>query len=263
MNKMEIADQVKNPSEDELAINKSAWDIAAPKFAGGCALPNWGSFGEGRGLDLLGSVKGATVLEVGCGSGHSIARVVEMGATSVYGIDLSTKQIELATELNRMQIDSGRVRLIEAPMERPLDLRDIDLIFSIQAIGWTRDPAATFHNLASYLRPGGRLVWSWGHPLFHKVLYQDGKLVIHDSYFNEQSQFSVGWSGSDGAIMQTRTIAAWFRYMTDAFFTIRSYLELEPEVLPDSARDPTRYFSEVKARAIPGTIVFVCERNPA
>jgi SAM-dependent methyltransferase len=258
---METQSDIATSVPEELEINRRAWNIVAPKFAGGCALPHWGPFGEGRSLDLLGPLKGATVLEAGCGSGHSIGRVLELGAKLVYGIDFSSRQIAMAADLNRMQIDSGCVRLIEAPMEEPLGLKDIDVIFSIQALGWTRDPAATFGNFASYLKPGGRLVWSWGHPLFHKVHYQEGKLVLNDSYFNEQSQFAVGWSGSDGAIIQTRTIATWFRYLRNAGFIVREYLELEAEILPDSARDPYRYYSEVKARAVPGTIVFICERG--
>jgi SAM-dependent methyltransferase len=220
---------------EELAINKSVWDVVAPKYAGGCALPNWGPFGKCRGLDLLGRLTGATVMEAGCGSGHSINRVIELGAARVYGIDFSTTQIALATELNRAQIDAGRVHLIQAPMEQPLEFRDIDVIFSIQALGWTRDPAATFCNLASYLKAGGRLVWRWGHPLFDKILYEDGKLELRDSYFNQQSQFTGRWSGSDGAIIQTRTIATWFRYLTAAGFTVREFLEPEAETLPESS----------------------------
>ena len=92
----------------ELAMNKRAWDQVAPKFAGHCALPDWGPFGECRSLDLLGDLNGLTVLEVGCGSGDSIARVVDRGAARVYGIDISATQIALATERNRLDIDRGR-----------------------------------------------------------------------------------------------------------------------------------------------------------
>jgi 2-polyprenyl-3-methyl-5-hydroxy-6-metoxy-1,4-benzoquinol methylase len=115
----------------ELARNKEAWDQIAHRFAGHCALPDWGPFGECRSTDVIGDVRGMTVLEVGCGSGDSIARVVECGAQLVYGIDLSSTQIELATKRNRNGIRDGRVRLIQAPMEEALGLRDFDLIFSI------------------------------------------------------------------------------------------------------------------------------------
>ena len=75
-------------------------------------------------MDLLGDIRGMTLVEVGCGSGDSIARVVEDGVQLVYGIDLSSTQIELATERNRAAIRDGRVRLIQAPMEKALALRD-------------------------------------------------------------------------------------------------------------------------------------------
>jgi SAM-dependent methyltransferase len=169
-------------------------------------LPDWGPFGECRSVDVPGDLRGLTVLEVGCGSGDSIARVVERGPEKVFGIDIFTTQIALASERNRAGINTGRVHLIEAPMEKALDLGGIDLIFSIYAIGWTRDVAATFRNLAAYLKPRGRLIWSWGHPLSPDILYVDRKYVLPHSYsyFNEQSQFAAHWCGSDGAIVQNR-----------------------------------------------------------
>lgn len=38
-------------------------------------------------------------------------------------------------------------------MEEALALSDLDLIFSIYAIGWTRWPTAILRNLAAYLKP--------------------------------------------------------------------------------------------------------------
>ena len=249
--------------ESELATNKQAWDQIAPKFVGGCALPNWGPFGECRSLDLLGNLDGLTVLEVGCGSGHSIAHAAERGAARIYGIDISTTQIALASELNRAHIDAGRVQLIESPMEERLDLRGIDLIFSIYAIGWTRDPAATFRNLAAYLKPGGRLVWSWGHPLFPEVLPDAGKFVLRDSYsyFDEQSQFAARWCGSDGAIVQNRMLGTWFHYLTEGGFTVHQLLEPEAESCPDWVFNVNRLIPMIKARVLPSTLVFSCIKH--
>jgi SAM-dependent methyltransferase len=248
--------------EAELATNKRAWDQVAPKFSGHCALPDWGPFGECRSIDVLGNLHGLTVLEVGCGSGDSIARVVERGAERVYGIDISAAQIALATERNRANIDAGRVHLIRAPMEQALGLFGIDLIFSIYAIGWTRDPAATFRNLAVYLKPGCRLIWSWGHPLFPEVQYDDGKFVLPDSYsyFNEQSRLVAAWCGSEGTVVQNRMLGTWFRHMTEAGFLIRHLLEPEAESCPDRIFNNNRLIPMVKARLLPSTLVYVCEK---
>lgn len=246
----------------ELETNKRAWDKIAPKFSGHCALPDWGPFGECRTVDVLGDLRGLTVLEVGCGSGDSIARVVECGAEKVFGIDISTTQIALASERNRAGIDAGRVHLIEAAMEKALDLGGIDLIFSIYAIGWTRDPAATFRNLAAYLKPGGRLIWSWGHPLFPEILYVDRKFVLPESYsyFNEQSQFAAHWQGSEGAVVQNRMLSTWFRHITEAGFIIRHLLEPDAESCPTEVFNNNRLVPMVTARLLPTTLVCVCEK---
>lgn len=249
-------------SDSELATNERAWDQLAPKFARHCALPDWGPFGECRSIDMLGDLVGRTVLEVGCGSGDSIAAVVERGPARVYGVDISSTQIALATERNRTHIDAGRVILIKAPMEAALDLCDIDLIFSIYGIGWTRDAAATFRNLATYLKPGGRLIWSWGHPLFPEVLCVDGKFVLPDSYsyFNEQSQFAAGWCGSEGTVVQNRMLSTWFRHITEAGLIVRHLLEPEAEICPDRVFNNNRLIPMIRAHLLPSTLVYVCEK---
>ncbi|HEY3835517.1 MAG TPA: class I SAM-dependent methyltransferase [Bryobacteraceae bacterium] len=248
--------------EAELATNKRAWNQVARKFSGHCALPDWGPFGECRSIGMLGDLRGRTVMEVGCGSGHSISHVVKRGAERVYGIDISSTQIALATERNRVDIDAGRVFLIEAPMEQALNLRGIDLIFSIHAIGWTRDPAATFRNLAAYLKPRGRLIWSWGHPLFPEVLCVDGKFVLRESYsyFNEQSQVAAQWHGSEGTVVQHRMLSTWLRHITQAGLVIRQLLEPEAESCPDRVFNNNRLIPMVKARLLPSTLVYVCEK---
>jgi len=245
----------------ELIANKKAWDQIAEKYRGACCLPVWGPFDVCADRDLLGSVAGKTVLEIGCGSGHSISYLAHRGVQQAYGLDISTTQAAFATHLNREHVASGRVQIFETPMEERLGFEDIDLIYSIYAIGWTRDPHALFQNLWSYLRPGGKLVWSWEHPIFSKVRYQDGNYIVHNSYFDEGAYFNERWGGSDGVYMQTRTVATWFRYLTAAGFTVRDFLEPEPAPATDTWSDPSGYYSPVKARTVPSTMIFVCEKT--
>lgn len=58
--RMAAQSEISKSVPEELEINKSAWNTVAPKFAGSCALLHWSPFGEGRSLDLLGPLKGAT-----------------------------------------------------------------------------------------------------------------------------------------------------------------------------------------------------------
>ena len=55
-------------------------------------------------------------------------------------------------------------------------------------LGWTTDLPHTFRRLASYLKPGGTLIFSWNHPLYGRagcVQVEDGKLVVQKSYFDQ------------------------------------------------------------------------------
>jgi SAM-dependent methyltransferase len=244
----------------ELATNQSAWDIVAPRFHGTCALPTWGPFDVCKDHDLLGDISGQTVLEVGCGSGHSLAYLIHKGVKKAYGLDFSATQLAFATELNREAIEADRIQLIRSPMEHSIDIQPVDLIVSVYAMGWTLDPQALFRNMWSYLKPGGRLVWSWGHWLFDSVQYENARFVLHKPYFDEIPYFSPSWNGSKGIYMQHRTIATWFRHQTEAGFLVRNFLEPQPLSTADAPDDPTRYYSAVKANNIPGTIIFLCEK---
>src|SRR5689334_20078322 len=56
-----------------LSINQAGWDQVAARFYGGTALPIYGPLAPTEeSLQLLDPLHGARVLELGCGSGHSL-----------------------------------------------------------------------------------------------------------------------------------------------------------------------------------------------
>ncbi|WP_397469527.1 class I SAM-dependent methyltransferase [Psychrobacillus sp.] len=76
----------------------------------------------------------------------------ERGAEELWGLDLSTKQIETASKLLSKQ--KVKVSLFESPMENnpglPSDYYDI--IYSIYALDWTADLRRTLANIHNYLK---------------------------------------------------------------------------------------------------------------
>ncbi len=245
-------------AEEVLSANRKAWDHIAETYSG-CVLPNWGPFGECSASDLLGSLFGKTVLEIGCGDGRSLSYVVDRGAKRAYGLDFSSAQIARCRKLNREHIENGPVQLLEKAMEEPLDLESVDIVFSVYALGWTLEPKTVFSNLASYLKPGGKLVWSWEHPLFALTKYEEGKLYLQNSYFEETIRCER-WCGSDGVYLRTRLISSWFRDLIDSGFTVRNFFEPLPEDISNASADPSRYYSVAKVRNVPATMIFVCEK---
>lgn len=56
-----------------LSINRKGWDKVAPRFFGGTALPEYGPLSEKETeLGLIDNLTDKAVLELGCGSGHSL-----------------------------------------------------------------------------------------------------------------------------------------------------------------------------------------------
>ena len=84
-------------SIDSLLLNKKSWDEVAPRFFGRNPLPEYGPLApREEELNLFGNVTGAKVLDIGCGSGHSLQYMDQQCAEELWGVDLSKTQIILS-----------------------------------------------------------------------------------------------------------------------------------------------------------------------
>ncbi len=244
-----------------LKTNKAAWEQVAEKFSGGLYLPSWGPFGEFRKIDLLGEIKGKTIMEIGFGSGHSIHYLIEKGAKKIYGLDISEKQKELASDLNKKAIEEGKVVLYLNSMEENLQLSEkVDFVFSVYAIGWTTSPKKTLKNIRSYLNKGGYFTWSWEHPFYSRFNVENNKLVMDKSYLDEGARFVADWVGSSGAYIQHRKISTWINLLNESGFKISEVYEPNPEIYSERQSDnPSRYYSKFRANLVTPTIIFKCQ----
>lgn len=151
-----------NMEQDEiLKVNKEGWDKAAPHFSGITALPVYGPLIETEAeLGLFDEINTKKILEIGCGDGYSLEYMAARGAGELWGLDLSTAQIEAAKKhLGSCDISAN---LFVAPMEKDIGLpkQYFDIVFSIYALGWTTDLPATLSLVFSYLKPGGSFIFS-------------------------------------------------------------------------------------------------------
>ena len=149
-----------NPN-DILAQNRESWDAIADTFFGVTALPEYGCFiPSEEELLLFPALAGQKVLDIGCGSGHSLKWCGERGAAELWGLDLSDQQIETAAGL----LDGYAYRLFRSPMEQNPGIPEgyFDVVYSIYAIGWTVDMQTTFDLVFSYLKQGGSFIFQLG-----------------------------------------------------------------------------------------------------
>jgi cyclopropane fatty-acyl-phospholipid synthase-like methyltransferase len=206
------------------ATNKNYWDNTADEWFGVTALPTYGvQFITEEDLNLFGDVSGKKLLDIGCGSGHSLKYQGDHNAAELWGLDMSTKQIENAEKY--LKECGYSAKLINAPMEAesgiPLDY--FDYVYSIYAVGWATDLQGTFDRIASYLKKDGIFIFSWKHPLHHCVVVEDDKLIFDKSYFDE-SWFTYLNDGFDITLCN-RKISTYINALAKAGFAVEHMAE--------------------------------------
>lgn len=204
--------------------NTEFWDTIGSEFLGATALPSWGGFlpSENK-LKLLGNLSNKSVLEIGCGNGHSLKYVADRGATDLWGLDISANQIERT----RVFLESKGINanLVCSPMEDECGLPTnyFDLVYSVYGIGWTTDLDKTFKRIHSYLKKDGIFVFGWSHPIHKCVSVEEGRLIFSNSYFNEE------WYRADMSdkkiMLSNRMLSTYINALSDNGFVIEKLIE--------------------------------------
>jgi SAM-dependent methyltransferase len=243
--------------EIALATNRAGWNQVAPLFHAGTALPEWGPLAPTEEtLRVLDAVPDSRVLELGCGSGHSLRYLAERGAQELWGIDLSPVQIAFAEET--LRAFAPRVRLIESPMEvNPgIPLNYFDLVLSIYGLGWTTDLRATLALVNRYLRPGGCLVVSGEHPVYSCLEWNGANYAVSVPYFTEGPREHASWKGVP-IIIQRRTLSTFVGQIIQAGLRIEAFVEtpLNAAAATESHVDPARWYSVSRAGMMPTTFI--------
>ncbi|MFF2889300.1 class I SAM-dependent methyltransferase [Paenibacillus sp. NPDC057967] len=251
---------LESDQEEYILSNKKSWDDAAPRFFGRSSLPVYGPFlPTEEELDLFGDVSGKKVLEVGCGSGHSLKYMASNGASELWGIDLSDIQIETARVL--LSDSHTKVNLFQGPMEKNpgIPIEHFDIVYSIYAIGWTVDLGQTLQNLYSYLKPGGTFIFSWEHPLHSRISQNGEQIVIHKSYHDEGLQQCEPWDSP--AIMNQLKISTYINELIQAGFQLEKVVEdvvIQEEI---KSGDPAVWYTHKKASLVPPAFIIKCTKK--
>jgi SAM-dependent methyltransferase len=244
-----------------IKTNQDYWNENADLWFGTTALPEYGvKFVTEDNLHLFGDVTGKKMLEICCGSGHSLKYHADRNAGELWGVDLSEKQLENAKRL--LSENGYSAKLICSPMEADLDIpKDyFDCVYSIYGIGWTTDLQGTFNKIASYLKKDGIFIFSWHHTLNYcvawsceerKEVIENGQLIFHKSYFDED-YFTMPVDGSK-IILCNRKISTYINALAKAGFAVEQMIEQNNREAMETDDDSDR---GKKAKMIPISVCF-------
>lgn len=140
---------------------------------------------------LLPDLKNKAVLDLGCGYGWHSVYAAEHGASSVVGVDLSAKMLEVAKEKSA---DYENISYVQSGIEDfQIQAEQFDLILSSLALHYV----ASFEDVAKRanagLKPNGQFIFSVEHPVFtaegsQEWVYDQDNEIKHfpvDNYYYE------------------------------------------------------------------------------
>ena len=112
---------------------------------------------------LLSEIRGKDVIDFGCGDGDETIEIAEAGARSVVGVDIQNARFAAAEERAVAAGVADRVRFMERAQSAA------DVIVSIDSFEHFADPAGILRTMAALLRPGGRVMASFGPTWLHPL----------------------------------------------------------------------------------------------
>ena len=180
--------------------------------------------------DMLPSLEGLRVLDLGCGFGAFARWAREMGAASVLGLDLSSKMLDRA----QAQTQDPNITYRLADIEH-LEIPNVsfDLVYSSLALHYIENFGAVCDAAQRILVPGGHFVFSVEHPIYtaprHPEWFTDStgsKAWALNDYFREGTRVT-DWITS-GVVKQHRTISSYLNSLFDHGFKLTHFKEWGP-----------------------------------
>lgn len=96
------------------------------------------------------------ILDIGCGGGYNIRRMLEMSEEGKFiGLDISEESVRKAKKVNSAELDK-RVKIIQGSAEKlPCKPESISLVTAFETVFFWKDVDLAFENVYCCLKDGG------------------------------------------------------------------------------------------------------------
>jgi SAM-dependent methyltransferase len=203
--------------------------------------------------ELIGSVVGKDLLDVGCGNGEKAIELALNGASSVVGVDIGSA---FRTPPANVTLTTGD--LSELGSVAVVQGRQFDAVLFLQSLGYAADQLRTLRAARSLLRDDGVLVVSRAHPIRFAVerAERDG-LELGDAYHSTEGySYPSHWNPEITLTHATDTFSSMHNALVEAGFRVERIVEpqLSEEkkvAYPAKQAWLARYFGVVVFRARP------------
>ena len=111
------------------------------------------------GLQQLTAVKGAAILDVGCGGGRTVQKLASLAPEgTVIGLDYSPASVAVSRETNAKEIEAGRVRIEQGSVAAlPFPDGAFDIVTAVETHYYWPDLPANVREILRVLNPAERL----------------------------------------------------------------------------------------------------------
>jgi SAM-dependent methyltransferase len=171
-------------------------------------------------------VRGKVVIDFGCGPGAEAVDLARFGARRVIGVDIREKWLRMAREAADAAGVGDRCVVGTTPTE------PADVIISLDSFEHFDDPAAILRLMATYLRPDGEALVSfgptWYHPLgghkfsvfpwAHLIFTEDALLRWRKNFYPQQTARRITECG-----LNKMTVARFERLVAESPFRFAAF----------------------------------------
>lgn len=207
-------------------------------------------------FELIGEVRGLSVLDLACGEGYNTRILARKGAKAT-GIDFSEKMIRFAKQEEEKEKLDICYKVMDAANLAKFRNDHFDLVTCFMSLQDIKDFKKAISEVARVLKEGGRFIFSIPHPCSEKMRlnkHRGKKISAAERYFGAM-EYTIEWNME--RLTKLFRTTSFHRTLTGYFDALcRSKLLVKRLVEPRPTQTELRKYPELQdVLAIPQSVI--------